>query len=59
MSVSFIYGRAGSGKSEYILNCIKKIVCENSEDNKKKVYLIVPEQYTHIAERKVLEKSIR
>ena len=56
MSVSFIYGRAGSGKSEYILNCIKKIVCETGEDNKKKVYLIVPEQYTHIAERKVLGK---
>lgn len=51
MGVSFIYGRSGSGKSEYIYNELLSLVSKG-----KKVFLIVPEQYTHIAEKNVLKK---
>ena len=43
MGIRFIYGRAGSGKSTFCLDQIKKKI-ENSEDNK--LIYIVPEQYT-------------
>lgn len=49
MALTLIYGRAGSGKSEYIYNNIASLVSK-----RKKVYLVVPEQYTHLAERKLL-----
>lgn len=55
MSLQFIYGRAGSGKSFHCLNHIKtKILADSS----KKLVLLVPEQYTLQAEHdliKVLE----
>ncbi|HEY5584936.1 MAG TPA: helicase-exonuclease AddAB subunit AddB [Ruminiclostridium sp.] len=55
MSLQFIYGRAGSGKS---FHCLKQIKSKLLEDNTKKLVLLVPEQYTFQAERdliKVLE----
>jgi ATP-dependent helicase/nuclease subunit B len=55
MSLQFIYGRAGSGKS---FHCLKQIKAKILEDNSKKLVLLVPEQYTFQAEYdliKVLE----
>lgn len=55
MSLQFIYGRAGSGKS---FHCLKQIKTKILEDNSKKLVLLVPEQYTFQAEHdliKVLE----
>ncbi len=59
MSVSFIYGRAGSGKSEYILNCIKKIVCETGEDIRKKFISLSPNSIPILRKERFWEKSIR
>lgn len=49
MALSVICGRAKSGKSEYIYNKIRELANAGEE-----VMLIVPEQYTHAAERKLL-----
>lgn len=49
MAIQLIYGRAGSGKTRYITECI----CKRHGESKKSV-LAVPEQYTHIAEHKLL-----
>lgn len=51
MAVKYICGRAGSGKSNYILGDIKK---EIEADKYKKMILIVPEQYTLQAERDLI-----
>ena len=51
MPLTFIYGRSGSGKSEYIYSKLFSLV-----DEGKKVYLVVPEQYTHISEKNVLKR---
>lgn len=51
MSLQFIYGRAGSGKSFHCLNQIKSRLKEN---NSKKLVLLVPEQYTLQAERDLI-----
>lgn len=48
MSLRIIYGRAGSGKSHYCLNEIKESLIEH---NDKKLFLIVPEQYSLQAEK--------
>ena len=55
MELNFITGRAGSGKSQY---CIGKIaeLCNESPENK--VFLIVPEQFSIQAERRMLEKIV-
>ena len=47
--MKIIYGRAGTGKSEYVFNHIK-----NSTDNTKK-YIITPEQFSFTAEKRLLE----
>ena len=52
VSIRFIYGRAGTGKSEYCIESIKKKV---NNDIEEKLILIVPEQYTFNTENKVLE----
>lgn len=54
MSIRFIYGRAGIGKSKWCIDSIKKRIDENSAQ---KLILIVPEQYTFNTENKIL-KSI-
>ncbi len=55
MSLRFIYGRAGSGKSQYCLNSIKNRI---EEDIDRPLILLVPEQFSFQAEKK-FNKSIR
>ena len=50
--LNFVFGRSGYGKTEYIFNTVKKTVIDDNED----VLLITPEQYSLIAERKLLEQ---
>ena len=52
MSIKFIYGRAGTGKSKFCINEIKKNV-NGEADNK--LILLVPEQYTFSTENKILK----
>ncbi|GAA0120429.1 helicase-exonuclease AddAB subunit AddB [Clostridium perfringens] len=51
MGLKIIYGRAGSGKSTFCINQIKKKI-NNSPNNK--LILLVPEQFTFQTENKVL-----
>jgi len=60
MSLRFIYGRSGSGKTHLCLNEIRGSLLHNAENpqNERRLVLLVPEQYTFQAERdliKVLE----
>ena len=48
--LKIIYGHSGSGKSRYIYDMLKA-----DATNKKRAYLIVPEQETVICERRLLE----
>ena len=50
MSVRFIFGRGGSGKSTYLLNKIKKRV---QDDETTPVIMLVPEQYTFEMEKRM------
>lgn len=50
MSVRLIYGKSGSGKSEFIFNEIKNLISCG-----KKIYIITPEQFSFTAEKKLLE----
>ncbi len=50
MSLRLIYGRAGTGKSEYCFKQISKMI--QKED---KIYMITPEQFSFTAERKLLD----
>ncbi len=52
MSLQFIYGRSGSGKSFHCLNSIK---FKQNNDSNKKLVLLVPEQYTLQAERDLIK----
>jgi ATP-dependent helicase/nuclease subunit B len=55
MSLRFIYGRCGTGKSEYCLENIKKNIENNTENNYiEKQVLLVPEQYSFQAEKNML-----
>ncbi|MCH5315511.1 MAG: PD-(D/E)XK nuclease family protein [Eubacterium sp.] len=49
--LNFVFGRSGYGKTEYVFNMVKKTVSDDNED----VLLITPEQYSLVAERKLLE----
>ena len=51
MGLRFIYGTAGTGKSELCFNEIK-----NNIKNKEKIYIITPEQFSYSAEKKLLEE---
>lgn len=53
MGIRFIFGRAGTGKSRFCLEQIKKKIENNNDTNK--LILIVPEQYTFDTERKFLD----
>lgn len=53
MSLQYIFGRSGYGKSTYCLNSIKERLASLPED-KKFIYL-VPEQFTLEADRKLVE----
>ena len=50
MSLRLIYGRAGSGKSQYCFEDIK-----NRTQTEEKIYVITPEQFSFTAEKKLLE----
>ncbi len=50
MSVKFILGRGGSGKSTYILDDIKKLAQDNETSP---IILLVPEQYTFEMEKRM------
>ncbi|KAA8676551.1 helicase-exonuclease AddAB subunit AddB [Clostridium sp. HV4-5-A1G] len=52
MSIRFIYGRAGSGKSHYCLSSIKNRIYDGSD---RKLIIIVPEQFSFQAEKKLIE----
>lgn len=49
MSLRLIYGRAGTGKSEYCFSEIKEKI-----DKNEKIYIITPEQFSFNAEKKLL-----
>lgn len=51
MKLNLIYGRSGTGKSEYIYKDITKNI------GNKKIFLIVPEQCNLSAEKKLFEIS--
>jgi ATP-dependent helicase/nuclease subunit B len=59
MTLQFITGRAGKGKSYYIYNEIHQHILEarNQDRNREKLILLVPEQYTLQAERDFLDKT--
>lgn len=50
MSLRLIYGKSGTGKSEYIFKEISKLI-----KNEEKIYIITPEQFSFTAETKLLE----
>ena len=50
MGLRIIYGKSGSGKSEY---CFKEIA--NLIEKEKKIYIITPEQFSFTAERKLMD----
>lgn len=50
MSLKLIYGRTGTGKSQYCFNKIKEKI-----DSDKPIYIIVPEQFSYTAEKRLLE----
>lgn len=49
MGLRFIYGRAGSGKSKFCFEEIHKQI-----DGPNKIYMITPEQFSYMQERKLL-----
>lgn len=51
MSLRIIYGRAGTGKSEFCFNEISKLI-----NKEKKIYIITPEQFSFTAEKKLMNK---
>ena len=53
MSLQFIYGRAGTGKSQFCLEKIKEYINKQNLDTK--IFLIVPEQFSYSTEKKLLE----
>lgn len=54
MSIRFIYGRAGTGKSQFCIEEIKNNIM-NDKEQKNKLILLVPEQYTFTTENKILK----
>lgn len=50
MGLRIIYGKSGSGKSEYCFTEISKLI-----KKEKKIYIITPEQFSFTAEKKLME----
>lgn len=50
--MKLIYGRAGTGKTEYVFNDIKKKLSE--QNVREKIYIITPEQFSFTAEKNLL-----
>jgi ATP-dependent helicase/nuclease subunit B len=53
LSLRFIFGGAGTGKSKFCLDSIKERVAKNEPEMKKLIYL-VPEQFTFQADRNLV-----
>ena len=49
MGLRIIYGKSGSGKSEYCFSEIAKLI-----ESEKKIYIITPEQFSFTAEKKLM-----
>lgn len=49
MGLRFVYGRAGTGKSDFCFQEIKRKIDNN------KIYMITPEQFSFTAEKKLME----
>ena len=52
MGLRLIYGRAGTGKSQFCLNKIKEQI---NNKTAQKIYLVVPEQFSFSTEKRLLE----
>ena len=50
MGLRIIYGKAGSGKSEFCFSEISKIL-----DTQEKILIITPEQFSFTAEKKLMQ----
>ena len=50
MGLRIIYGKPGSGKSEFCFSEISKLI-----EKEKKIYVITPEQFSFTAEKKLME----
>ena len=50
MGLKIIYGKPGSGKSEYCFSEIAKLI-----DKEKKIFIITPEQFSFTAEKKLMD----
>ena len=50
MTLRIVYGRAGTGKSEFCYNEISNLI------NTEKIYIITPEQFSFTAEKKLMDK---
>ncbi|NOW88720.1 helicase-exonuclease AddAB subunit AddB [Clostridium beijerinckii] len=54
MSIRFVYGRSGTGKSKFCIDEIKNNIDKKLDLNK--LILLVPEQYTFATENKILHE---
>lgn len=54
MSLRIVYGKSGSGKSQFIYDEINKKIQSNE---KCKIYIITPEQFSFTAEKKLMENK--
>ena len=52
MSLRIVYGRSGTGKSTYLF---KEIAEKIKHGQKRKIYIITPEQFSFTAEKKLME----
>ncbi len=52
MSIRIIYGKPGTGKSQYCFSEISNLIKENKKDM---FYMITPEQFSFTAEKKLME----
>lgn len=52
VGIRIIYGKPGSGKSQY---CFHEII--NKEKDEKKIYMITPEQFSFTAENKLMKEA--
>lgn len=50
MGLRIIYGKSGSGKSQYCFSEIAKLI-----EKEKKIYIITPEQFSFTAEKKLMD----
>lgn len=52
MGIRFIFGRAGTGKSQF---CLEQVGKKINNDKNNKLIILVPDQYTFQSEKKLLE----